>query len=82
VDELGDFETALTLAKELAGLDPGQDYTVLPVQPPRRELSPSPFPLPGGREGDEGLSALLDALRGLARERVWALAPWSVRIRG
>lgn len=82
VDELGDFETALALAKELAGLDPERDYTVLPVQPPRCELLPTPFPLPGGRAGDGGLLMLLDVLRGLARERVWALAPWTVRVRG
>ncbi len=80
VDELGDFETALTLAKELAGLDPERDYTVLPVLPPRRELLPTPLPLE--KTGDGGLPALFDALRGLARERIWALAPWSVHIRG
>jgi protease-4 len=80
VDELGDFETALALAKELAGLKPERDYTVLPVHPPRHELPPTPFPLKEGKEGN--LVALFDTLRGLARERVWALAPWSVRIRG
>nr|HID14640.1 signal peptide peptidase SppA [Anaerolineae bacterium] len=82
VDELGDFETALTLAKELAGLDPEREYTVVHVRPPRHELLPSPFPLAGGRAGDGGLWVLLDALRALARERVWALAPWVVQIRG
>ncbi len=81
IDELGDFETALAIAKELAGLKPERDYTVLPVYPPRRELPPSLSPT-GGRSGNEELGVLFDALRDLARERVWALAPWTVRIRG
>ena len=82
VDELGDFETALALAKELAGLKPEREYTVVQVRPPRHELLPPPFPLAGGRAGDVGLMALFDALRDLARERVWALAPWIVQVRG
>jgi len=111
VDELGDFQTALALAKELAGLKPDQEYTVVQVGPPRHELLPPPFPQPGRsaglspfslvgrRAGDEGSSpfsligrragdeggwllVLLDALQGLAHERVWALAPWTVQIRG
>ena len=99
VDELGDFQTALATAKELAGLKPEREYTVVQVHPPRHELLPPPFPLPGERAGDEDSSpfslvrqragdeggwllALLGALQGLARERVWALAPWLVRIRG
>jgi hypothetical protein len=32
--------------------------------------------------GDGGLKTLLDALQNLARGRVWALAPWTIRIRG
>jgi protease-4 len=80
VDELGDFETALALAKELAGLKPERDCTVLPIRPPRRELLPAPFSL--REETERGLTALLDNLQRLARERVWALAPWIVRIRG
>ncbi len=82
VDELGDFETALATAKELAGLKPEREYTVVQVHPPRHELFPPPFPLAGGKAGDGGLGVLLDALRSLARERVWALAPWAIRIRG
>ena len=80
VDKLGDFETALAVAKELAGLEPEREYTVVQVRPPRHELLPPPFPLAGGRAGDVALSALLDALQGLARERVWALAPWMVQV--
>ena len=73
VDELGDFETALTIAKELAGLDPEQTYTVVLVGPPRRALLPLPFP--NTTEGTESLST---ALRRLAREHVWAMAPWTI----
>ena len=73
VDELGGFETALAMAKELAGLEPEREYAVVQVCPPRHELLPP---------GDGGLKTLLDALRALARGRVWALAPWTIRIRG
>ncbi len=73
VDELGGFETALALAKELAGLEPEREYAVVQVCPPRHELLPP---------GDGGLKTLLDALQNLARGRVWALAPWTIRIRG
>jgi protease-4 len=83
VDELGDFETALAVAKELAGLRPERDYAVVQVRPPRHEALPRPFPLaeePGAL--GIGLGPLLDALQGLARERAWALAPWVVRVWG
>lgn len=75
VDELGDFETALAMAKELAGLKPGREYTIVPLRPGRRELLPPPFPA-----GDGDPAAWFSALRGLARERVWALAPWVVQM--
>lgn len=78
VDELGDFQTALAAAKELAELDPEKDYTVVQITPPRQALLPPPFPT----EGELGWLALLDTLRDLARERVWAMAPWVVRVRG
>jgi protease-4 len=83
VDELGDFETALVAAKELAGLQPERDYTVVQVRPPRHELLPHPISL-GGERGSvaTGLGAVLDALQGLAHERTWALAPWMVRVWG
>jgi protease-4 len=83
VDELGDFETALAVAKELAGLQPEQDYTVVQVRPPRHGLAPRPFPLAEkARAAAIGIGPLLDALQGLARERAWALAPWMVRVCG
>jgi protease-4 len=77
VDKLGDFETALTAAKKLAGLEPEDAYTVVQITPPREALPPQPF---AGRE--TGWSAWLDTLPNLARERVWAIAPWMVRVRG
>jgi protease-4 len=83
VDELGDFETALAAAKELAGLPPERDYTVVQVRPPRHELPPCPFPLAEERRAAAiGVGPLLDALQGLTRERAWALAPWMVRVWG
>lgn len=84
VDELGDFQTALALAKELAGLDPEREYTVAPVQLPKRPLLPQPFPAHQLVQGtvDQPWLALLEELRSLARERTWALAPWIVRVQG
>jgi len=73
VDELGGFETALALAKELAGLEPEREYAVVQVCPPRHELLPP---------GNKDMRTLFEALRNLARGRVWALAPWTIRVRG
>jgi protease-4 len=79
VDTLGDFETALATAKELAGLEPEQEYTVSPIRPSRHKI----YPLPLSEEQSfAGIGSLLDALRTLAGERVWALAPWAVQVRG
>jgi ClpP class serine protease len=77
IDELGDFETALALAKELAGLKPERELTVVQVSPPRRGLLAQPFPTT-----ESNWMATLNALRDLAYERVWALAPWKIRISG
>lgn len=73
VDELGDFNAALALAKELAGLDPRREYTLVEITPPRHTLLPANLP------GD-GLRMLGYILGSLAREHVWALAPWTVRV--
>jgi len=75
VDELGDFETAVTLAKELAGLDPQREYTAVEITPPRRTLPPTRQPGDG-----PGLWALAHVLCSLAGEHIWALAPWTVCI--
>ncbi len=77
VDTLGGFETALAAAKELVGLEPERDYTVVQIIPPRRESLPRPFPI-----AESAWGVVLDVLQSLARERVWALAPWIVRVRG
>ncbi len=77
VDELGDFQTALAAVKELTELEPEKDYTVVQITPPREALLPQPFPT----EGEEW-SALLDMLQALTHERVWAMAPWVVRVKG
>ncbi len=78
VDELGDFETALKAAKERAGFKPEKDYTVVQITAPRQEVLPLPFPT----NDETGWTALRDALHSLTRERVWAMAPWTVRVRG
>ena len=83
VDELGDFGAALAAAKELAGLEPDREYTVVEVRASRHERLPRPFPLLAESDPTAaGLGALLDVLQCLARERVWALAPWMVRVCG
>ncbi len=78
VDRLGGFGTALATAKELAELDPDRDYTVVQTRPPRQEMLPRSFATNGQNEW----KAVLDLLRNLSRERVWAMAPWQVRVRG
>jgi protease-4 len=96
VDELGDFETALALAKELAGLQAGRDYTTTHVGPGRRERQPQPFapaaPQPAtgalaqvvlggaGGLGAVAIGGLIDSLRAAQAQRVWALAPWAIRL--
>jgi protease-4 len=77
VDELGGFDVALRLAKELAGIKPTQDTGIVSVHAPRHELPPTPFPV--GIEG-LNLTLLLEELRNLARERVWAMAPWFIQV--
>lgn len=78
VDELGDFQTALAAAKELAGLEPEKHYTVIQITPSAQEMLPRQFPT------DDGLhwAALLGILQDLAHVHVWAMAPWQVRVRG
>jgi len=78
VDELGDFETALRMAKELAELDLEEHYTVVQILPPDQEVIPLSFPT-----ADEShLAPFLRIVRDLAREHVWAMSPWMVRVRG
>ena len=74
VDELGDLHAAAARARELAGLPPHRYAPLVDVAPPKRPLLPQPFPADAG-EWLAGFTALL-------RERVFALAPWDIRIRG
>lgn len=78
VDQLGGFQTALAAAKELAQLDPDRDYTVVQITPPRQEVLPRPFP----PNDENGWIAVLEVMQRISRERVWAMAPWQVRVRG
>ncbi|MGD8245073.1 MAG: signal peptide peptidase SppA [Anaerolineae bacterium] len=78
VDELGDFQTALAAAQELAGLDPEEDTTVVQITPPGKVLPPMAFP----SQGEPAWMAVRRVLQDLARERVWAMAPWTVRVQG
>jgi protease-4 len=73
VDELGDLHAAAARACELAGLDPRRYVPLVDITPPKRPLLPQPLPAEAG-EWLAGFTALL-------RERVFALAPWNIRIR-
>lgn len=73
VDALGDFETALAAARELAGLDPRKDYAAV-------LMSSSRFTLP--EPWSESPQTMFDGIWRLSRERVWALNPWIVRVQG
>ena len=77
VDQLGDFETALEVARELAGIDAEQAVPIVGLHAVRGETLPLPYPAEQTSR-DEALGAL----RSLARERVWALSPWVLRIGG
>jgi protease-4 len=73
VDELGDFETAVGKAKELAGLSKVKPAKVIALTPSRHYLTPKAF-------GDGVLDGLLGGMQRFARERVYALMPWEVRV--
>jgi protease-4 len=73
VDTLGDLQAAADKARELAGVDPRRFAPLVAVSVPKRaQLSPA---APEGGEWLAGLGTLL-------RERVFALAPWTIQIRG
>jgi protease-4 len=74
VDSLGDLQDAAERARHLAGLSPQRHTPLLDVVPPRRYLPAQALP------GD--LGGWLDGFRSLLRERTYALAPWSIRLRG
>lgn len=74
VDSLGDLRYAADRARQLAGLSPRRYSPLSDV------LAPKSYYLAQG--SPQGLGAWLDGLRSLLRERVYALAPWSIRLRG
>jgi protease-4 len=73
VDALGDLETAVTRARELAGLDPRRYTPTVNVPLPKQALLPMAAPVEAG----EWLAGLV----GLFREGLFALAPWQIRFR-
>jgi protease-4 len=75
VDQVGEYQTALATAKQLAGIQPERECAVVHVRPGRQQLPASPYV----REGQELGGALHDLLH-LSHEGVWALAPWVVRL--
>ena len=77
VDELGDFDRAVSVAKELANVDAEKDYSVMEVLAPGRTVLPMAFP----NDDESTWTNLGRTLRDLARERLWAMSPWIVRVR-
>lgn len=76
VDLLGDFNTAVAKAKELAGLDPKRWMPVVPITVGRRHLLPRPFP-----DTNDFLRLIDDEPWGLLHEHILALCPWDFRVR-
>ena len=74
VDELGDMMAAAGRARELAGLDPRRHSPLVDVPIPKRTQ------LPHNAANDAG--EWLAGLTSLLREGIFALAPWTLRIRG
>jgi protease-4 len=74
VDQLGDLVAAADRARELAGLDHGRAVSLVSVGVPRRYQLPQPLPAE--------LDGWLAGLKALANERIFALAPWEIRIGG
>jgi len=74
VDLLGDLHAAADKARELAGLDRRRYVPLVPVGAPRRYQLPQPLPAE--------LDGWLASLKAFAGERIFALAPWEIRIGG
>jgi protease-4 len=73
VDGLGDLRVAADRARDLAGISPRRHAPLRDVVTPKHHQLAQASPV--------DLDAWLDGLRVLLREGVYALAPWSVRIR-
>lgn len=74
VDQLGDLVAAADKARDLAGVDSGRTVSLVSVGVPRRYQLPQPLPAE--------LDGWLAGLKALANERIFALAPWEIRIGG
>jgi protease-4 len=74
VDSLGDLRDAAGRARHLAGLSPRRHAPLLDVVAPKHYVLAQTSPVE--------LGGWLDGLRSLLREGVYALAPWSIRLRG
>jgi protease-4 len=74
VDALGDLQAAADRARELAGLDLGRFVPLLDIRPSKRYQVPLPWPT----EPADWWAGLA----GLFQERILALAPWRIHIRG
>ncbi len=72
IDQLGDLHAAVDKARELAGLDPRRHVRLVPVPVPKRYLRPT-VPV---TDVAEWVNACLQ----LAQERLFALAPWMIRV--
>jgi len=77
VDELGDFNTAVARAKELAGLDPERWVPVVPIGAEKKPLPPRSFP------AEEEVRRLIEEGPGrILHEHILALCPLDFRVRG
>jgi protease-4 len=74
VDQLGDLHAAAAKARELAGLDPRRHVPLVTVGVPRRYQLPETLP--------DDMAGWLAGLKAFASERIFALAPWEIRIGG
>ncbi|MGQ9600117.1 MAG: S49 family peptidase [Anaerolineae bacterium] len=73
IDELGDLRAAADKARELAGLDPRRHVRLVSVPVPKR------YPRPTTPATD--IAEWLNALSQLSQERLFALAPWMIRLK-
>ena len=73
VDQLGDLQSAIDKARELAGLDPRRQAVVISISPPKQYLVPQAL----AQDAGEWLANLARMLG----EGTFALAPWAIRIR-
>jgi ClpP class serine protease len=73
VDTLGDLQDAADRARQLAGIPAARHAALVDVSMPKGYHLAEPAPVDPG--------AWLDSFCSLLREGVYALAPWSIRVR-